>query len=235
MLENKYFGIVLTVLAFEIGKWINAKTKNPLVNPLLVAILLIIGFLKVTNIPYETYKMGGDFITFFIGPATVAMVLDLYNNIDLLKSNLMPVFVGIILGSIFSLVFTVIITKFIGIDRELIVSLLPQSVTTAIAISLSEEYAGLVALTAIVVVIRGITGAVIAEPTMKIFKVSDPVAQGVSIGTSSHAVGTSEARKLGKAQGGFSGLSVAVAGIVTAVMMPFAMILVNSFVWFRLC
>src|SRR5699024_8937717 len=123
-----------------------------------------------------------------------------------------------------------IISKFIGIDRELIVSLLPQSVTTAIAISLSEEYAGLVALTAIVGVIRGITGAGIAEPCMKIFKVSDPVAQGVSIGTSSHAVGTSEARKLGKAQGGFSGLSVAVAGIVTAVMMPFAMILVNSFV-----
>lgn len=228
MLENKFFGIILTVLALEIGKWINSKVKNPLVNPLLIAILLIIGFLKLTGIPFETYKIGGDFITFFIGPATVAMVLDLYNNLDLLKSNMIPVLVGIVLGSIFTLLLTILITKVIGFNREMIVSLLPQSVTTAIAISLSEEYAGIAALTAIVVVIRGITGAVIAPSVLKVFRIKDPVAQGVAIGTSSHAVGTSEARKLGKVQGGFSGLSVAVAGIITAVVMPFAMILVDS-------
>lgn len=227
MLENRFFGIILTVLALEIGKWINSKVKNPLVNPLLIAILLIIGFLKLTGISYDTYKIGGDFIVFFIGPATVAMILDLYKNLDLLKSNLLPVFLGIILGSIFTLVLTIFITKVVGFDRDIMVSLLPQSVTTAIAISLSEEYAGVVALTAIVVVIRGITGAVVAPTVLKVFRIEDPVAQGVAIGTSSHAVGTSEARKLGKIQGGFSGLSVAVAGIVTALLMPFAMILLN--------
>ncbi|MGO3018405.1 MAG: LrgB family protein [Anaerococcus sp.] len=227
MLENRFFGIILTVLALEIGKWINSKVKNPLVNPLLIAILLIIGFLKLTGISYDTYKIGGDFIVFFIGPATVAMILDLYKHLDLLKSNLLPVFLGIILGSIFTLVLTIFITKVVGFDRDIMVSLLPQSVTTAIAISLSEEYAGVVALTAIVVVIRGITGAVVAPTVLKVFRIEDPVAQGVAIGTSSHAVGTSEARKLGKIQGGFSGLSVAVAGIVTALLMPFAMILLN--------
>lgn len=227
MLENRIFGIILTVLALEIGKWINSKVKNPLVNPLLIAILLIIGFLKLTGISYDTYKIGGDFIVFFIGPATVAMILDLYKHLDLLKSNLLPVFLGIILGSIFTLVLTIFITKVVGFDRDIMVSLLPQSVTTAIAISLSEEYAGVVALTAIVVVIRGITGAVVAPTVLKVFRIEDPVAQGVAIGTSSHAVGTSEARKLGKIQGGFSGLSVAVAGIVTALLMPFAMILLN--------
>lgn len=227
MLENRFFGIILTVLALEIGKWINSKVKNPLVNPLLIAILLIIGFLKLTGISYDTYKIGGDFIVFFIGPATVAMILDLYKNLDLLKSNLLPVFLGIILGSIFTLVLTIFITKVVGFDRDIMVSLLPQSVTTAIAISLSEEYAGVAALTAIVVVIRGITGAVVAPTVLKVFRIEDPVAQGVAIGTSSHAVGTSEARKLGKIQGGFSGLSVAVAGIVTALLMPFAMILLN--------
>lgn len=229
MLENKFFGIIITVLALEIGKWINEKAKNPLVNPLLIGILLVIGFLKLTGIPYESYKLGGDFIAFFIGPATVAMILDLYKNLDLLKSNLKPVFVGILLGCVITLGLVFLITKIVGFDKQLIVSLLPQSVTTAIAISLSEEYAGIVALTAIVVVIRGISGAVIAPLVMKIFKIDDPVAQGVAIGTSSHAVGTSEARKLGQVQGGFSGLSVAVAGIITAVILPFAMILVNYF------
>lgn len=229
MLENKFFGIIITVLALEIGKWINEKAKNPLINPLLIGILLVIGFLKLTGIPYESYKLGGDFIAFFIGPATVAMILDLYKNLDLLKSNLKPVFVGILLGCVITLGLVFLITKIVGFDKQLIVSLLPQSVTTAIAISLSEEYAGIVALTAIVVVIRGISGAVIAPLVMKIFKIDDPVAQGVAIGTSSHAVGTSEARKLGQVQGGFSGLSVAVAGIITAVILPFAMILVNYF------
>src|SRR5699024_1578840 len=132
---------------------------------------------KLTGISYDTYKIGGDFIVFFIGPATVAMILDLYKNLDLLKSNLLPVFLGIILGSIFTLVLTIFITKVVGFDRDIMVSLLPQSVTTAIAISLSEEYAGVAALTAIVVVIRGITGAVVAPTVLKVFRIEDPVAQ----------------------------------------------------------
>lgn len=223
MLDNQYFGIILSFAAYEIGKWINQKLKTPLANPLLIAILLIIGFLSITGIDYEYYKKGGDFIAFFIAPATVAMVLDLYANIETLKKNIIPIFVGVGSGTIFSFIIAMVLSKIFQIDRNLISSLLPQSVTTAIAISLSDEYQGIIGLTAIAVVIRGVSGAVFAPLVMKIFKIKDPVAQGVAIGTSSHAVGTSQARLMGEVQGAMSGLSIAVAGITAVIIMPIAM------------
>lgn len=223
MLDNQYFGIILSFAAYEIGKWINQKLKTPLANPLLIAIILIIGFLSITGIDYEYYKKGGDFIAFFIAPATVAMVLDLYANIETLKKNIIPIFVGVGSRTIFSFVIAMFLSKIFQIDRNLISSLLPQSVTTAIAISLSDEYQGIIGLTAIAVVIRGVSVAVFAPLVMKIFKIKDPVAQGVAIGTSSHAVGTSQARLMGKVQGAMSGLSIAVAGITAVIIMPLAM------------
>lgn len=227
MLDNQYFGIVLSFAAYEIGKWINKKLKTPIANPLLIAILLIIGFLSITGIDYEYYKKGGDFIAFFIGPATVAMVLDLYANLDTLKKNILPILVGVGFGTIFSFVFAIFLSKIFQIDKNLVASLIPQSITTAIAISLSGEYQGIIGLTAIVVVIRGVSGAVFAPIVMKIFRIKDPVAQGVAIGTSSHAVGTSQARLMGEIQGAMSGLSIAIAGITAVIIMPLAMKLVE--------
>lgn len=226
--DSTYFGIVLSFAAFEIGKWINSKVKSTIANPLLIAILLVIGFLKLTGIPYEHFKKGGDFIAFFIAPATVAMVLDLYANIDLLRKNILPIICGIVVGSAVSMVLAIFVSKGLGMTQDLVVTLVPQSITTAIAISLSAEYNGIVAITAISVVLRGIIGAAIAPTLLKIFKITDPVAQGIAIGTSCHAVGTSEARKMGQVQGAMSGLSIAVAGIVTVVLMPLAMLIVNS-------
>ncbi|ACV29382.1 Inner membrane protein yohK [Anaerococcus prevotii] len=227
MFDNSYFGIILSFAAYEIGKWINSKVKKPLANPLLIAILLIIGFLAVTGIPYESYKKGGDFIAFFIAPATVAMILDLYANLDSLKANLVPILVGVLVGSIFSMIIAIILSKVVGFDGQMITSLVPQSITTAIAISLTDEYQGIVALTAMIVVFRGVIGAAMAPSILKICKIKDPVAQGVAIGTASHAVGTSQARQIGKIQGAMSGLSIAVAGIITVILMPLAMVLVN--------
>lgn len=225
--NNSYFGIILSFAAYEIGKWINSKAKTPIANPLLIAILLIVGFLKVTGIPYEYYKKGGDFIAFFIGPATVAMIIDLYINLDTLKKNILPVLVGVLVGSVFSMFLALGLSKIFSMTEQLTVSLIPQSITTAIAVSLSKEYQGLAAVTAITVVLRGVTGAVIAPTIMKIFKIEDPVAQGVAIGTSAHAVGTSQARQMGEVQGAMSGLSIAIAGIITVILMPMAMIVVN--------
>lgn len=227
MLDNQYFGIVLSFAAYEIGKWLNKKLKTPIANPLLIAILLIIGFLSITGIDYEYYKKGGDFIAFFIGPATVAMVLDLYANLDILKKNILPILVGVGFGTIFSFVLAIFLSKIFQIDKNLVASLIPQSITTAIAISLSGEYQGIIGLTAIVVVIRGVSGAVFAPIVMKIFRIKDPVAQGVAIGTSSHAVGTSQARLMGEIQGAMSGLSIAIAGITAVIIMPLAMKLVE--------
>lgn len=227
MLDNQYFGIVLSFAAYEIGKWINKKLKTPIANPLLIAILLIIGFLSITGIDYEYYKKGGDFIAFFIGPATVAMVLDLYANLDTLKKNILPIIVGVGFGTIFSFILAIFLSKIFQIDKNLVASLIPQSITTAIAISLSGEYQGIIGLTAIVVVIRGVSGAVFAPIVMKIFRIKDPVAQGVAIGTSAHAVGTSQARLMGEIQGAMSGLSIAIAGITAVIIMPLAMKLVE--------
>lgn len=227
MLDNQYFGIVLSFAAYEIGKWINKKLKTPIANPLLIAILLIIGFLSITGIDYEYYKKGGDFIAFFIGPATVAMVLDLYANLDTLKKNILPIIVGVGFGTIFSFILAIFLSKIFQIDKNLVASLIPQSITTAIAISLSGEYQGIIGLTAIVVVIRGVSGAVFAPIVMKIFRIKDPVAQGVAIGTSAHAVGTSQARLMGEIQGAMSGLSIAIAGITAVIIMPIAMKLVE--------
>lgn len=227
MLDNQYFGIVLSFAAYEIGKWINKKLKTPIANPLLIAILLIIEFLSITGIDYEYYKKGGDFIAFFIGPATVAMVLDLYANLDTLKKNILPILVGVGFGTIFSFVLAIFLSKIFQIDKNLVASLIPQSITTAIAISLSGEYQGIIGLTAIVVVIRGVSGAVFAPIVMKIFRIKDPVAQGVAIGTSSHAVGTSQARLMGEIQGAMSGLSIAISGITAVIIMPLAMKLVE--------
>lgn len=139
LFDSTYFGIILSFVAFEAGKWINSKLKNPLANPLLIAILLIIAFLKITGIPYEHYKKGRDFIAFFIAPATVAMVLDLYTNLDSLKKNIVPILVGVIVGSIFSMILAIFLAKGFGMTEDLVISIIPQSITTAIAISLSEE------------------------------------------------------------------------------------------------
>ena len=188
---------------------------------------MIIGFLSITGIDYEYYKKGGDFIAFFIGPATVAMVLDLYANLDTLKKNILPILVEVGFGTIFSFVLAIFLSKIFQIDKNLVASLIPQSITTAIAISLSGEYQGIIGLTAIVVVIRGVSGAVFAPIVMKIFRIKDPVAQGVAIGTSSHAVGTSQARLMGEIQGAMSGLSIAIAGIKAVIIMPLAMKLVE--------
>ena len=226
MLDNKYFGIILTFATFEIGKMLNKKLKSPIANPLLISIALCILFLKVTGISYESYKQGGDFIMFFIAPATVAMVVDLYENLDELKKNLFPILIGTLLGSILAMLFIVISYKLAGFEKSIIISSAPQSITTAIASALSEEYGGNPAITAVLVVLRGVTGAVIAPIIIKAFRIKDPTAQGVAIGTSSHAVGTSEARKIGEIQGAMSGLSIAVTGLVTVILMPIIMKLI---------
>lgn len=229
MFDNKYFGIILTFATYEIGKFINRKLKTPLANPLLISIALCIAFLKVTGISYEDYKIGGDFIMFFIAPATVAMVVDLFENFGELKKNLVPVLMGTILGSVISILFAIIASKITGLNENLVVSSIPQTITTAIAMPLTEEYGGNSSITAVLVVLRGVSGAVMAPIIMKVFKIEDPTAAGVAIGTSSHAVGTSEARKLGEIEGAMSGLSIAMAGLVTVLLMPFAMELVNLF------
>ena len=220
LLNTPVFGILLSVVAFEIGIIVSRKTKNPLLNPLLVAIILVILVLMGLDIPKEQYDLGGSFILFFLGPATVVLAVPLYKQIELLKKDLVPILIGISVGSATSILSVILLSRLFHVDLSVAVSMLPKSVTTAIGMEISKEIGGIVSLSVAVIVLTGITGAVIGPGLLKLFRISDDVAQGIAIGTASHAVGTSKAMELGETQGAMSGLSIGIAGIATVILVP---------------
>lgn len=223
LLDTPIFGILVSVIAFEIGVLISRKTKNPLFNPLLMAIILVIAFLLFFEIPLEKYDVGGSYILFFLGPATVVLAVPLYKQIDLLKKDFVPILVGIIAGSLTSIVSVILLSKLFRIELSVAVSMLPKSVTTAIGMEISNEIGGIVSLSVAVIVLTGIIGAVIGPFLLKLFRIKDEVAQGVAMGTAAHAVGTSKAMELGETQGAMSGLSIGIAGIATVILIPLLM------------
>lgn len=218
--DNILFGVVISLAAFEIGLFINRKTKIAILNPLLIAIALVIGFLLVFNIDVDTYNNGGRFINMFLGPSTVVLAVPLYKQIDLLKKNAKAILIGVFCGSFIGICSIIAISYFIGLDDVLIRSLVPKSVTTPIGISISEQLGGITAVTVLSIIITGVIGAVIGPSICKLFKIEDSIAVGISIGTASHAVGTSKALELGEVEGAMSSLSIGVAGIMTVVLAP---------------
>lgn len=214
------FGIILTIIAFEIGVSIRNKWRNPLLNPILIATILIIGFLTITGISYDTYKVGGDYILFFLGPVTVLLAVPLYRHIQALKSNWLPILAGITVGSATSVICVIVCAKIFNISKSLMLSLLPKSITIPMGSVFSEQIGGLPSITIVAIVITGITGAVTAPLVCRFFRIKNPIAQGVAIGTSSHALGTTKAMEIGEVQGAMSSLSIGVAGVVTVFITP---------------
>ncbi|MBE6071425.1 MAG: LrgB family protein [Clostridium butyricum] len=218
--NNLLFALVLSLASFEIGIYINRKTKFSLLNPLLIGIIITITFLMVFNIDYETYDNGGKFINMFLGPATVVLAVPLYKQLNLLKKNAKAIFIGIFFGTVIGIVSIICISHLVGLDDTIIKSLAPKSVTTPIGISISEQIDGIVPITVLAIVATGIIGAVIGPTVCKICRIEDEVAVGIAIGTASHAVGTSKAIELGEVQGAMSSLSIGIAGIMTVVLAP---------------
>lgn len=219
--SNPYFGIVLSISAFQLGIWINKKFKTPIANPLLIAIILIIGVLSVFNIPLENYNEGGDIIGLFLAPATAVLAVTIYSKLDILKKNLLPIIIGTGVGALTSIGTIYGLCKLFGLDESMTASLLPKSVTTPIAIEVSTQLGGMASITIAAVVVTGIAGAILAPALIKIFRVKNPVAQGLAIGTSSHAMGTTKALELGEIQGAMSGIAIGVAGIMTVIYSLF--------------
>ena len=220
------FGIILTIIAFELGVTIRNKWRNPLLNPILIATILIIGFLTVTGIKYETYKVGGDYISFFLGPVTVLLAVPLYRHIQALKNNWLPILTGILVGCITSIVCVIACAKIFNISKTQMLSLIPKSITIPMGSVVSEQIGGIPPITIVAIVITGITGAVTAPLVCKFFRIGNPVAQGVAIGTASHALGTTKAMEIGEVQGAMSSLSIGVAGVMTVFVTP---VLLNVF------
>lgn len=220
ILNNPLFWIFITLVAFEIGMAIHKKTKFPLFNPLLIAIVIVIGVLVVFKIDYEVYSLGGKFINSFLGPATVVLAVPLYKQLESLKENLWPILIGVFVGSVSSIVSIILLGKVFNLNETLIVSLIPKSVTTPIGVEVSKNLGGIPSVTIVAIVITGIFGAIIVPLVTKYFKIKNKIAIGVSIGTSAHALGTTKAIEMGETEGAMSSLSIGVAGIVTVIVAP---------------
>ncbi len=220
ILNNEIFGLFLTIAVYYFSLEVSKKIRNPLFNPLFITTVLIIVILKVFHIPLEYYDKGGDFVKFFLGPSTVILALPLYRQLHLLKKHFLPIIIGVLVGAFTSLISVFILGKLLHLDFQVLISLLPKSITTPIGISISESYGGLVPLTITAIVITGITGSISAPFVIKFARIKNDVSKGIAIGTASHAVGTSKAIEMGETIGAMSGLAIALAGTFTALIMP---------------
>lgn len=218
--EMPLFWIFFSLISFEIGIFLYKKTKIAILNPLLTSVFLIIIFMFFYKIDLVTYQKGGDLIQFFLGPATVILAVPLYKKQNLLKKHYKSVFTGIFTGTICAVITVFIFSKLLNLDDVLTISILPKSITAPIGMELSKQLGGVVSITIASIVLTGITGAVIAPITFKIFKIKSKIAKGIAIGTASHAVGTSKAVEMGEIEGAMSGLSIGVAGLVTVLIVP---------------
>ena len=215
-----YFGFFLTIGAYYIGLRVKKRLNLGIFNPLLIAILLVMGVLVVTGIGYEDYQQGGRFVSDLLTPATVCLAIPLYKQLHLLKKHGLAVAVGITSGVMTSAVCIFVFCKLFRLGHEHYVTLLPKSITTAIGMGVSEEAGGIVTLTVISIVITGIVGNMCAEMLCRLAKIIHPVAKGLAIGTSAHALGTAKALELGEIEGAMSSLSIAVAGLMKGVVVP---------------
>ena len=216
--SSLFFGAFLSLAAYGVGVFLRSRWKFALFNPLLVAIVLVVVFLVGFKIDYATYMEGARYISYLLTPATVCLAVPLYQQFSLLKKNAKAVLLGIAAGVLASLTVILAMSILFHLDHTMYVTLLPKSITTAIGIGVSGELGGIQSLTVVVIIITGVLGNIFAELICKVFRITDPIAQGVGIGTSTHAVGTARAMEMGEIQGAMSGLSIVVAGLMTVVV-----------------
>ena len=218
--ESLYFCTVLSLFTFWLGTWLKQKTGWAILNPILVSILLTIAVLKFLHIEYATYEEGARYISYLLTPTTVCLAIPLYKQLALLRQNLAAVIIGIFSGVIASAGSIFVLCLLFGLDHTYYVTLLPKSITTAIAMGVSEEAGGIVTVTIICIIITGTLGNIIGESIFKWTHLKHPIARGLALGTSAHAVGTSKAMELGEVEVAMSSLAVAVAGLMTVIVVP---------------
>jgi predicted murein hydrolase (TIGR00659 family) len=212
-----YFGVFISVFAYLIGDMLKRKFKLAIFNPLLISVIITIAVLALLGIDYEGYSITGRYITFFLTPCTVCLAVPLYEQVEQLKRNPVAIFLGILSGALASMGSILLMSVLFGLTHEEYVTFLPKSVTTAIGIGISEEIGGYVAISAASIIITGVIGNVFAEYVLKLFRIKEPIAKGIAIGSSSHALGTAKAMELGPIEGAMSSLSIVVSGLFTVI------------------
>ena len=219
-LENDFFLLTVTFGLFFLAKWLQKRTGLMLLNPILLTIAILIIFLKVTGVSYETYNEGGHLIEFWLKPAVVALGVPLYLQLETIKKQLLPILLSQLAGCVVGVASVVLIAKWMGASNEIIYSLAPKSVTTPIAMEVAQSLDGIPSLTAAVVVCVGLLGGMLGFKAMHLTHIGSPMAQGLSMGTAAHAVGTSAAMEVSRKYGAFASLGLTLNGIFTALLTP---------------
>lgn len=212
-----YFGVLISLISYGIGTALKKKWKWGLFNPLLIAIILTIAVMLVFHIDYDVYYESAKYISYLLTPATICLAVPLYEQFELLKKNNKAVIAGIASGAVMGMISVFVLALIFELDHKTYVTFLPKSITTAIGMGVSQELGGYVSITVAAIIITGVLGNVFAESVCKIFRIEEPVAKGVALGTSAHAIGTSRAMEMGEIEGAMSSLSIVVAGIITVV------------------
>jgi predicted murein hydrolase (TIGR00659 family) len=217
-------GLTVTLLAYQAAYWLYSKSGlNPLANPVAISVAMLVALLMLTGTPYETYFEGAQFVHFLLGPATVALAVPLYANLDKLKRNLLPLGGALLAGSVTAVASAVAVGWSLGASRETLLSLAPKSVTTPIAMGIAEKLGGLPSLTAVLVVCTGILGAVLARGTLNLLRIEDHAVRGFAVGVAAHGIGTARAFQVSETVGAFAGLAMGLNGLATAFLFPLAL------------
>lgn len=215
--DSVFFGVFVSILTYEFGSFLKKKYRLAIFNPLLISVALVMVILLVFRVDYGVYYEGAKYLSYLLTPATVCLAVPLYEQIELLKKHAKAIMGGILAGVLTSLITILAFALIFGFSHEQYVTLLPKSITTAIGMGVSEELGGMVTITVAVIIITGVLGNIIAEAVCKLFRIEEPVAKGIAIGSASHAIGTAKAMEIGEIEGAMSSLSIAVAGLVTVV------------------
>ena len=220
--NSLFFGVAVSLAAYEVGSLLKKKFKSPLLNPLLISIILVIAILVALDVDYQSYNISAKYLSYLLTPATVCLAIPLYEQIEKLKSNWKAIVAGIASGIISCVLCVYAFCLIFGLTHEQYVTLLPKSITTAIGMDVSTELGGITTITVAVIIITGVFGNIVGEPICKLFHITEPVAKGVGMGSSAHAIGTAKAMEMGEVEGAISSLSIAVTGLLTVIAASIA-------------
>ena len=212
-----FFGAVLSLVSYELGIQLKKRLKLAIFNPLLISILIVMAFLYFFKINYEVYNDSAKYISYLLTPATICLAVPLYKQLNLLKQHSKAIIAGTLTGVLTTMSTVLLFAVIFGLNHQEYVTFLPKSITTAIAMGVSEEMKGFVTITVASIIVTGILGSIIAESVCRVFKITEPVAVGIAIGSASHAVGTTKAMEIGEIEGAMSSLAIATSGLCTVV------------------
>ena len=219
--NSVYFGVAISLVGYVIGVQLKKKFKLAVLNPLMISIIFVVGVVLLFKLDYPSYKKQAEILNYLLTPATIALAIPLYQQLSLLRKNLLAVICGIISGVFASMSSVLAMSVLFSLSHEDFVTLLPKSITTAIGMGVSEELGGIQTITVAVIIVTGVLGNVIAEGVCKPFRITEPISRGLALGTAAHAIGTAKALEMGEIEGAMSSLSIAVAGLLTVVFASF--------------